>query len=50
VDAEDEDLDEVTTEAKGVVEEIRRRWAFEEIKEDKDGEENAGYLFERCVE
>jgi hypothetical protein len=50
VDAEDEDLDEVTTEAKAVVEDIRRRWAFEEIQEDRDGEENAGYLFERCVE
>jgi hypothetical protein len=54
VDAEqeqDEDMDEVTAEAKNVVEDIGRRWAFEEMMEVEEGEdEHAGYLFERCVE
>jgi len=44
----DEDLDEATAEARDVVEDIRRRWAFEAVLE--EGEENEGFLFERCVE
>jgi hypothetical protein len=46
---EDEELDEVTSEAQGVVESIRKRWGFEEIQEE-DEESNASLLFERCVE
>jgi hypothetical protein len=52
VDAEqeqDENLDEVTAEARNVVEGIGKRWAFEEVMENVD-DESAGFLFERCVE
>lgn len=52
VDAEqeqDEDLDEVTAEARNVVTDIGRTWAFENVIKDVD-DEHAGFLFERCVE
>ena len=52
VDAEqdrDEDLDEVTAEARNIAEGIGRRWAFEDVPEVQE-DENAGFLFERCVE
>lgn len=42
--ADDDDLDELTTEARGVVLDIRRRWDFEEVPED------AALMFERCIE
>jgi hypothetical protein len=41
---DDDDLDELTTEARGVVLDIRRRWDFEEVPED------AALMFERCIE
>jgi hypothetical protein len=48
-DEDMDELDEVTAEARGVVEDIGRRWAFEEVMED-EREENDGFLFERCVQ
>ncbi|KAF9464053.1 hypothetical protein BDZ94DRAFT_1308308 [Collybia nuda] len=44
IDDADDDLDELTTEARGVVLDIRRRWDFEEVPED------AAMMFERCIE
>lgn len=43
---EQEDLDEATAEARQLVVEIRRRWAFEDVPDD----DRDGYLFERAVE
>lgn len=48
---DDDDLDEVTTEARGLVEDIRRRWAFEEVPE-ADGGNSVHFgtsVFERLV-
>jgi len=44
INAEDEELDDVATEAKGLVEDIRKRWGFEDVVEEEQD------LFERCVE
>ncbi|RDB19346.1 hypothetical protein Hypma_013402 [Hypsizygus marmoreus] len=37
INDDDDDLDEATTEARGLVEVIRRRWAFEEVPEEDSG-------------
>ncbi|KAF8876385.1 hypothetical protein BD779DRAFT_1475642 [Infundibulicybe gibba] len=46
IDDADDDVDEVTAEARGVVEAIGRRWMFEEIPEDRGNSVDTG-LFER---
>jgi hypothetical protein len=43
---EEMDMDEATAEARNMVKDIGRKWAFEEVMED----DRAGFLFERCIE